>query len=178
VLREKRTESVFIRLELQTLPLPFVDVTGTISIFNPDLAALVGQQPITATYTFWNDESKEAIAEVTTSEETGEVSRMTYKRAQQSTSTGGPGVLQARVQVYPNPATDFTTFEVEGLTPGRYLLQLINVAGRRVATREFTPFGNQTRLSLDVSELPAGLYLYSLINEQGRRIVTKKLKVR
>lgn len=178
VLREKSTEGVFIRVEVQTLPLPFVDVTGTISILNPNLAALVGQQPETVTYSFWNDESKEPIAVIVTSEETGEVSRMTYKRAQQSTSTGGPGVVQARVQVYPNPATDLATFEIEGLTPGQYALHLVNVSGRRIAMREFTPFGNQTRLSLDVSELPAGLYLYSVINEQGKRIVTKKLQVR
>lgn len=178
VLREKRTESVFIRLELQTLPLPFVDVTGSISIVNPDLAALVGQQPVTETYTFWNDESKEPVAEIVTSQETGRVSRMTYKRAQQSTSTQGPGLLQARVQIFPNPATDYATFAVEGLTPGRHVLQLVNVAGRRVMTREFSPFGNQVRLILDVSDLPAGMYLYSLINEQGRRLVTKKLQVR
>lgn len=178
VLREKRTESVFIRLEVQTLPLPFIDVTGTISILNPAIGQFVGQQPETVTYLFWNDESKEPIVEATTSALTGSVDRMLYKRAQQSTSTEGPGLLPAQIKVYPNPATDLATFEIEGLTRGTYRLQLIDMTGRKVAQREFSPFGTQTRLSLDVSDLRSGLYLYSLQNEQGRRIVTKRLRVR
>lgn len=178
VLREKRTEGVFIRLEVQTLPLPFVDVTGTISIINPELAQFVGQQPETVTYLFWNDESKEPIVEAVTAEESGEVIRMQYKRAEQSTSTGGPGALRARIKVYPNPATELATFEVEGLQRGNYTLLLTDMVGRKVATRTFAPLGDQTRLTLDVSDLRAGLYLYSLQNEQGRRVVTKKLQVR
>lgn len=178
VLREKRTEAITIRLAVQTLPLDFTDVTGTITLFNPDIGALLGEQPITETYLFWNDESKEPIVEATTDMETGTVTRMLYKRAQQSTSTEGPGLLPAQVKVYPNPATDLATFEIEGLASGTYTLQLIDMVGRKVAQREFSPFGTQTRLSLDVSELRSGLYLYSLRNEQGRRIVTKRLRVR
>lgn len=177
VLREKRTEGVFIRLEVQTLPLPFIDVTGTITIVNPEIGQFVGQQPETVSYLFWNDESKEPIVEAVTDEMSGDVTRMLYKRAEQSTSTGGPGVQQAQVMVFPNPARDFTTFEIEGLSPGNYSLQLVNMTGKEIATREFSPFGNQTRLNLDVSDLPAGLYLYSVRNAQGRRIVTKKLQV-
>lgn len=178
VLREKRTESVFIRLEVRTLPLPWIDVTGSITILNPDLGALLGQQAVTVNYLFWAQDSKEPIVDVTTDEETGQVLRMTYKRAETSTSTGGPGIRQARVRVFPNPATDLATFEVDGLTPGNYSLQLIDMVGRRVARRNFSPLGNQTRLNLDVSDLPTGLYLYTLRNERGRTITTKRLQVR
>ena len=177
VLRERRTEGVFIRIELRTLPLNWIDVTGTITLINPDLAALVGQQPETVTYLFWNDESKEPIIEVITDEESGQPSTLRYKRALQSTSTQGPGALQARVRVFPNPTRNFATFEIEGLAPGNYQLQLVNMTGKRVAIREFSPFGNQTRLNLDASELPAGLYLYSIQDGRGRRVVTKKLQV-
>lgn len=178
VLREKRTEEVFIRLEVRTLPLNWIDVTGSITILNPQLADLLGQQPTTINYLFWAEDSKEPIVDVTTDAETGTVQRMTYKRAQTSTSTGGPGQRQAQVRVFPNPATALATFEIEGLSPGNYTLQLVDMVGRRMATREFSPLGDQTRLNLDVSNLRAGIYLYTLRNERGRTITTKKLQVR
>ena len=178
VLREKREESIFIRLEVRTLPLNWVDVTGSITILNPQLGELLGQQPTTTNYLFWSEDSKEPIVDVTTDSETGAVQRMIYKRAETSTSTGGPGLRQAQVRVSPNPASSVATFAIEGLSPGNYTLQLIDMVGRRVATREFTPLGDQTRLTLDVSTLRAGLYLYTLRNERGRTITTKRLQVR
>lgn len=178
VLREKRTESIRIQLEIQVLPFDFNDVTETITILNPDIGMLLGDQPVTETYLFWNNDSKEAIVEATVAQLTGEVVRMLYKRDEQSTSTDGPGLLPAQVKLYPNPATNLATFEIEGLAGGNYTLQLIDMTGRQVTHHTFSPFGNQTRLHLDVSDLQAGLYLYSLRNEQGVRIVTKRLRVR
>ncbi|MEM9528958.1 MAG: T9SS type A sorting domain-containing protein, partial [Bacteroidota bacterium] len=101
-----------------------------------------------------------------------------YKRAQPTTSVGGPSFTQAKVKVYPNPASSLATFEMEGLERGTYTLSLIDLTGRRVAQREFTPLGNLTRLNLDVSRLPGGLYLYSLRNERGRMVATRRLQVR
>jgi hypothetical protein len=102
---------------------------------------------------------------------------MNYKRPPTSTSTGGPSLLQASIRVFPNPATNLATFEIEGLERGRYFLNLINTMGQKVDSREFTPIGNQIRLNLDVSTLPQGIYMYSLRNERGRTITTKILQV-
>jgi hypothetical protein len=178
VLREKRTEVIDIRLAVKSAPFDFIDITGTVTILNPQLAAFLGPQAATIQYLFWSDESVEPILDVNTDAGTGNVFRMEYKRAQTSTSTEGPAISQAQVTVFPNPATDLATFEVEGLVQGDYTLQVIDMAGRKVASRKFSPVGDQTRLTIDVSDLRSGIYLYSVRNERGRIIVTKRLKVR
>jgi hypothetical protein len=178
VLREKQEESVFIRLEVKTGFLPFIDVTGTIVVISPDLARFIGQQDVTTTYLFWNPESKEPIAEIATSTETGVPFNFNFKRAQQSTSTRGPNVSRASLRVFPNPATDWATFEMSDLDAGEYTLSLMNTLGRVIQKRQFSPVGKQVALRLDVSHLPAGMYLYSLRNERGRVMATKKLLVR
>lgn len=178
VLREKQEESIFIRLEVKTGFLPFIDVTGTIVVISPDLARFIGQQDVTTTYLFWNPESKEPIAEIATSTETGVPFNFNFKRAQQSTSTRGPNVSRASLRVFPNPATDWATFEMSDLDAGEYTLSLMNTLGRVIQKRQFSPVGKQAALRLDVSHLPAGMYLYSLRNERGRVMATKKLLVR
>lgn len=178
VLREKQEESVFIRLEVKTGFLPFIDITNTIVILSPEVARFVGQQEVTTTYLFWNPESKEPIAEIATSTATGVPFNFNFKRAQQSTSTQGPTLSRASLSVFPNPATDLVFFEVANLDAGVFTLSLMNTLGRVIQTRQFSPVGSKARLSLDVSHLPSGMYLYSLRNERGRVMATKKLLVR
>ena len=178
VLRETRNESIFIRVEFLTGVLGFLDVTGQITSLIPTVAPFVGQQAPTVTSYYWSPGVKEPIAVVEVDEESGTKTSMTYKRKQATVSTGGPGVQQARIRVFPNPATNLATFEIEGLERGRYLLSLTNIMGQLMDQQEFTPIGNQTRINLEVSDLPAGIYLYSLRNERGRTITTKRLQVR
>ncbi|MEM9259761.1 MAG: T9SS type A sorting domain-containing protein, partial [Bacteroidota bacterium] len=177
VLREKRTETIDVRVAVQRLPLPFTDVTSLLEL-SPQIAPFVGEQPTTTTYIYWNEDSVEPIVELTTRTDDDSIILMNYKRAQTTTSVGGPSFTQAKVKVYPNPASSLATFEMEGLERGTYTLSLIDMTGRRVAQREFTPLGNLTRLNLDVSLLPGGLYLYSLRNERGRMVATRRLQVR
>jgi len=177
VLRETRTESIFIKVEFLTGALGFIDVTGQFALI-PTLAPLVGQQPVLVTSLYWTPEIKEPIAEIVVDQETGTVNSMVYKRKTNTVSTGGPGLQQASIRVFPNPATSLATFEIEGLERGRYVLTLSNIMGQRMDQQSFSPIGNQTRINLDVSGLPAGIYLYSLRNERGRTITTKKLQVK
>ena len=178
VIREKRTEFVDIRVAVRTGFLGYIDVTNTITAANSQLADFVGPQDTFDTYYYWNNDSKEAIVVSRHDALTDEPRQFTYKRARTSTSTRGVDRGQAKIKVYPNPATNLVTFEVEELNPGTYYLSLINLTGQPVTTRQFSPLGNQTRLSLDVSGLPNGLYLASLRSEVGRIITTKKLQVR
>ncbi len=177
VLRETRTESIFIKVEFLTGVLGFIDVTGQFALI-PTLAPLVGQQPVLITSLYWTPDSKEPIAEIIVDQATGIVNSMIYKRKTNTTSTGGPGVQQASIRVFPNPATSLATFEIEGLERGRYVLTLNNIMGQRIDQQSFSPIGNQTRINLDVSRLPAGIYLYNLRNERGRTITTRKLQVK
>lgn len=178
VIREKRTETLDVRLEVRTAFTPWLDVTASITLFNPDLQEFLGPQPVFDTYYYWNNDSKEAIAVSRHVPATGESRQMTFKRAQTSTSTRGPSVARAQVRLYPNPAANVVTLEVEGLRAGRYHLDLISMTGRRVAQRQFSPRGNLSRLTLDLGGLPNGLYLYSLRDDLGRIVTTKKLQVR
>lgn len=178
VLREKQEESIYVRLEAKNNALRvWGDITELAINQSPDLAGVLGQQPATITYFYWSPGVIEPIAEFLTDAETGFVQLMSYKRPPTSTSTGGPSISQASVRVFPNPARDLATFEIEGLERGRYYLNLINMMGQQVDSKEFSPLGNQTRLNLDVSALPQGSYMYSLRNERGRTISTKILKV-
>lgn len=179
VLREKRSESIYVKLEVKAAALPlWVDVTNLAVSQAPQIAGFLGQQTPTITYLYWNPGTIEPIAEFLTETETGTVLRLSYKEPVTSTSTGGPLLSQATISVFPNPATDLATFEMKGLDRGNYTLTLVNMVGRQLRTREFSSVGNLTRLSLDVSKLPQGMYLYNLRNAQGRTIATKRLLVR
>jgi hypothetical protein len=179
VLRERRDESIYIRLEGKNNALRlWADVTELAISQAPQIAPFLGQQPATTTYIYWSPGEIDPIAEFVTDGETGTVQSMEYKQLTTSTSTGGPRLSQASIRVFPNPVSDLATFEIEGLERGRYFLNLVNMMGQKVRSKEFTPLGNQTRLNLDVSGLPQGIYLYSLRNERGRTITTKKLQVR
>jgi hypothetical protein len=178
VLRERRNESIYIRLEAKNNILQlWADVTELAISQAPQIAPFLGQQPATTTYIYWSPGVIDPIAEFITDGETGTVQNMEYKQPTTSTSTGGPGLLQASIRVFPNPASDLATFEIEGLERGHYYLNLINTMGQKVGSKEFTPIGNQTRLNLDVSGLPQGMYMYRLRNERGRTITTKILQV-
>lgn len=177
VLREARTESVFIDLDIRTMFTPWNRVTFLIAIANPQLASFLGQQDVTKTYLFWSPEIIEPIVEITTLEQTGEIQRMDYRRRQRPVSTGGPGLRQAQVKVYPNPASQLATFEFIGLERGDYTLSVYNMAGSMIKSRTFSPIGDLTSLNVDVTALPKGIYLYNLRNSLGRTITTKRLIV-
>jgi len=178
VLREKRTENVFVKLEVKAGLLPFIDVTATITLVSEDLAEFIGQQPVTVTYLYWSPESIEPIAEIATGAASGRPFNFNFKRIETATSTERPGISQATLKAFPNPATDLVTFDISGLDRGRYTLSLKNTLGQTLKNRDFTPLSGQTRLQLDVSTYPSGLYLYSLRNERGRVMATRKLYVR
>ncbi len=177
VLREARTEDVFIKLEVIAPFIPWTDVTATLSIVDPRLAAFLGQQTITKTYLYWSPEIIEPIVEILTFLESGEIQRMDYRRRPRPVSTDGPGLRQAQIKVFPNPASQLATFEFTGLERGEYTLAIYNMNGSIINSRTFSPLGDQTRVNVDVSNLPKGLYLYNLRNALGRTITTKRLVV-
>lgn len=176
VLRERRTEILDNQIEFRIGILGYTNVTGLLLSADPTLAEVLGsQEPITTDY-YWANGEKEAIATVTT-DAGGTVTDFTFLRAEAVNSVGDPLQRQATVRLYPNPARTLATFELDGLTPGTYTLRLVNVLGRQVATRQFSPAGNSARLELDVSRLPRGTYLYSVTNERGRMLTTQRLLV-
>ncbi|THH40612.1 T9SS type A sorting domain-containing protein [Neolewinella litorea] len=176
VLRERRTEVLNNRIEIKIGALPYTDVTSLVAPQVPEFSEFFGLQPPQTTYYFWSDTEKEAIATVAVDED-GNPEGITYIRSDATSSVGDPFLHQARIHLYPNPASRFATIELEGLDAGTYTLRVVNVLGRQVATQQFFPTGFSARVDLDVSRLPRGTYLYSITNERGRTLTTQRLLV-
>ena len=65
------------------------------------------------------------------------------------------------LSIYPNPAHKF--FQIDGLEPGVYDLEILDVHGKIVRDIDFN--SNESRI--DVSGLPSGTYLISVRSERG-----------
>ncbi|NJB86341.1 hypothetical protein GGR26_002109 [Lewinella marina] len=176
VLRERRTETLNNRIAVKIGALPFTDVTTLVAPAVPEFSEFFGQQPPRTTYYFWAQSEKETIATVTL-DEAGKPKGMTFIRSDATSSIRDPFQRQARITLYPNPASRSATFDLEGLDAGTYTLRVVNVLGRQVARQQFSPTGHAARVELDVSRLPRGTYLYSITNERGRTLTTQRLLV-
>jgi hypothetical protein len=76
----------------------------------------------------------------------------------------------ALLQVYPNPATDCITFDVdESFVDG--MLEIYSIQGRKVFSQEV-----QNNLQVNVSDMERGLFLYRLI--EGSAISTGKISLK
>jgi hypothetical protein len=69
------------------------------------------------------------------------------------------------VSVFPNPFDDVLVLEVSGLRSGQTELQLLDVNGRLILTRQLDQA--DSRIELPVGKLTAGTYLLRLTNEVG-----------
>lgn len=71
-------------------------------------------------------------------------------------------------KVYPNPATDIISIEVEGGSPG--LVQVYDLDGRLLKTLST---GNESRITMDVSHLRAGVYVLKVDTSYTKLIVNR-----
>ena len=178
VLRERRTETVTTVAEVKAplLGPDYVDITTAAVLQEPDLGDFLGEQGPTTTYYYWTNTQKAAVAIVTV-DENGTPTRMTFTPGDATNSLSPTLLPQAQVRVYPNPARNWTTFEVSGLDLGTYTLRVINMLGREVIRQELRPSGEVAKTTVDVSQLPRGPYIYSLTNERGRLLTTRRLLI-
>ena len=176
-LRQKRTERITTNLFAKLPFLGWQNVNALAIASLPEAGAILGKQPPVTTYSWWNDESKEPIAEATLDAQ-GQLTMMEYKRALEATSTEDRFTTGAEDQVYPNPAEDYVSYTVSSLPGGRYYLDVINVLGQPVYRRDFRVLGNQSSLHLDVTAFRSGQYFLRLTNERGRILATRRLMVR
>ncbi|CAH1001529.1 hypothetical protein LEM8419_02432 [Neolewinella maritima] len=176
VLRERRTETTSGMVEVKAGFLGFLDVTTNVLSEDPTLDNILGTQDPVTTYYYWTNTEKEAVAIVTV-DDTDTPQSLRFIQGDVTNSVRGPRLAQAQVSVYPNPARNLTTFEVDGLEPGTYTLRVVNMLGREVITQQLVPAGAQARTEVDVSRLPRGPYIYSLTNERGRILTTRRLLV-
>lgn len=79
--------------------------------------------------------------------------------------------LTKAINVYPNPATNFVNFKVDGLENGTVTIN--SVTGQEVVN---TTISNSKQV--DVSNLNNGVYIYTVRNANGEVVKTNKLVIR
>lgn len=75
------------------------------------------------------------------------------------------------VRFYPNPATNFITFDVNN--DQGYNLQVFNFLGRKMS--EIANINNKTTINL--SDFTRGMYIYQLRDRSGKMVESGKFQV-
>ena len=78
------------------------------------------------------------------------------------------------ILVRPNPFSDFTTIEVEGLPEGNYQLELMDILGRKV--RELKS-GENGVWEIEREDLESGVYLFRIESVGGELVGSGKVLV-
>lgn len=77
------------------------------------------------------------------------------------------------VKLYPNPATDYITFELQNGYQKGMSLQVISFLGKKMYETQNLP----QKFTLDLAEFTRGLYMYHLTDATGKMIKTGKFQV-
>lgn len=88
------------------------------------------------------------------------------------TSEGSSSIAinEKDVKVFPNPANDFVTFQIDGLENGNVVIS--SITGQEVVN---TSLNGVTKV--DVSALNNGVYIYKITNSNGELVKTSKLVI-
>lgn len=171
VLREKRVENHRIFLDAKIGGAGWQDITK--------LAQHVkGMQPSQhISYYFFNDQTKEPIAVVTTARDGRTPVQVQFKATEKAYTILSASTANSTVYAFPYETTGSARFEFSNLPRGNYTLRIHNLLGVRVLEKRFAIDGYLTE-QISLTTLRSGVYLYSLINDDGRVLTTKRLQVK
>ncbi len=79
-------------------------------------------------------------------------------------------IEEVEVSVYPNPSSDYLFVEVKGATDARFEVQLFDLNGRVLQTKEQE--AANTQLRLDMQSLASGTYLIKVTDLQTLQVAT------
>lgn len=85
-------------------------------------------------------------------------------------SSSSIAINEKDVKVFPNPANDFVTFQIDGLENGNVVIS--SITGQEVIN---TSLNGVTKV--DVSALNNGVYIYKISNSNGELVKTSKLVI-
>ncbi len=91
--------------------------------------------------------------------------RMTIRESEPD-AVKEPELDDARINSFPNPATDFYRIDLDLESTSAVQLQLMTMTGQTILQREYTAL-QRDRIDLDVSQLAAGAYLVKVRTEEG-----------
>ncbi len=173
VLREKQIEERNTLIDVKIGIGPFSQWIEDVTVPGLDF---LGKDTIT-TYSFYNDEEKEAIAIVTVDNQDNDiVNAVEYKDNGIQTNiryvnTGKPDLI-----AYPNPAIDDVRIDFFNLPSSVYTLKIYNILGIVVMEKKYNISGDRSE-KISLTNLRKGTYLYSLISDNGKIISTKRLMI-
>ena len=91
-----------------------------------------------------------------------------------STPTQDP-TLKENLQVMPNPADTEIRINLNDINLDQLSIQMFNVMGQRVYSDKINTIGNNTELSIDISQFPDGQYFLKVFNQE--KFATEKITV-
>ncbi len=101
----------------------------------------------------------------------GQTDTVTYILTKTPTGISVIDPKDARVNIYPNPATNnITVFADRSLKPQS--IAIFNVIGRQLSTQNISP--NASTTLVDISTLPSGIYMLRIADETGKVITSRK----
>ncbi|HPB24213.1 MAG TPA: T9SS type A sorting domain-containing protein, partial [Bacteroidales bacterium] len=79
------------------------------------------------------------------------------------------------VKIYPNPAENNINVELSGIATRQFRFVIRNILGVKLLEKQIG--GNESLISIDISNLNNGLYLYEIINIKGLNIKNGRLVI-
>ena len=83
--------------------------------------------------------------------------------------------LRADVEVFPNPANEFTNVRINSVTPGELSVSVYTIAGEQLLSSTSPDSSGSWVVSIPTSEMSAGAYL--LVIEQEGATIARTLNV-
>ena len=101
---------------------------------------------------------------------------------QTKTDTAATGIddnslNKPKITVFPNPTQQLVSFESEYQESGKLYYELIDIAGKLVASKLLSFNAGKLKETIDLSNLPAGTFLLKITIDQGKEIFTQTSKI-
>lgn len=101
---------------------------------------------------------------------------------QTKTDTAATGINdnslnKPKITVFPNPTQQLVSFESEYQANGKLYYELIDIAGKLVASKQLSFSPGKVKETIDLSNLPAGTFLLKITIDQGKEIFTQTSKI-
>lgn len=84
-------------------------------------------------------------------------------------------VVEPGFAMFPNPATDELTLDVQMDAERQVKVHIIDLTGRTISMNAYDLYQEQNRVIMNVSDLPSGIYLVRV--ENGKTVGTQKLTI-
>ena len=84
-------------------------------------------------------------------------------------------LLEAGINLYPNPGTDKLTIAIENKLQGLVSVQMLSAIGQVINQTVVEKTETRTAKTIDTSDIPPGIYLI-VVQQQGQTVVKKWAK--